>query len=178
MLPKLFNPSVTDVVERFFRRYTEDQFLPSVEFPNGLMRLFVASNYRRSWVTPSEWSIYDHQFCGMACDHLLFYGKEFHMHPEIEQFFRGIHHSWQDQAAIFGPVPLKDLIGYSASLSDRGLSCEGSYVDLNESVYPVDFSPVNMEILTGIKLHEDDLIKGSGLPISPLKIYIVGENSD
>lgn len=92
--------------------------------------------------------------------------------------FRGIHQSWEDAAAIFGPVPLKDVMGYAKVLENLGLSCDASYVDLNEALYPIDFSAVSIKFLTGLDLDYDDLIKSSGLPLGSLKLYVLGENSD
>lgn len=136
---------------------------------------------------PDAWRNIEHQGGGYACTK---FQKDCIILPIKDTAYRGIREltdKWLDSCVgLFGGPTLSVANDYSSDLKNLGLSCELSYHDMMEGVYPFDTTVESLRLLTDHPLPDDlddllvfksDLEKAFGI-IGRWRAYILGENCD
>jgi len=140
-----------------------------------------------SFRDPYLWCSIEHQGGGYACTQ---FQRDCIILPIKDLAYRGVREltdKWLDSCiGLAGGPTLSDANDYSKDLKGLGLSCEFSYRNMIEGVYPFDTSVESLRLLTDHPLPDDlddllvfksDLEKVFGT-VNRWQAYILGENCD
>ena len=135
-----------------------------------------------------EWYWIDHQAAGVGCRHPEFVVTILDIRPEALEKLRDLDAEYcGSDLGVFG-VPLSAYIKYQEYLAaiDPALTCETSYGDLIEAVYPIDYTAGAVAALTTEELPADlnTLVKWDN-PLDEFlgcvnrwRLLLLGQNSD
>ena len=142
---------------------------------------------RGDFANPEIWCEIKHQGGGHAC---IEFKKNCIILPIKDSAYRGIREltdKWLDSCVgIWGCPTLQVANEYSKDLTSLGLTCDVSYSEMMEGVYPFDTTPETLRKLTDFSLpdelddlliFESDLARMFGV-LGRWQAYILGENCD
>jgi hypothetical protein len=136
---------------------------------------------------PEIWQEITHQAGGFAC---ISFVRRCIVLPIKDSAYRGIREltdKWEDSCVgLMGVPTLRDANSYNQDLEKLGLSCDLSYKDMMEGVYPFDTTVESLRKLTDFSLpdnlddlliFESDFSRMFGI-VGRWQAYILGENCD
>lgn len=151
-----------------------------------LLILSTSSRYGEV-ANPDLWQEIHHQGGGHAC---ISFERRCIVLPIKDSVYRGVREitdKWLDSCVgLFGGPALRDANEYNEDLSAIGLTCESSYREMIEGVYPFDTSVETLRKLTDFPLPDDlddllvfesDLARMFGI-LGRWQAYFLGENCD
>lgn len=155
---------------------------------NDLPLLILATDSRYGQPRdPDLWVEISHQAGGHACIH---FQKQCIILPIKDSAYpgiKGLTDKWLDSCVgVFGGPTLSTANEYSKDLARIGLSCESSYKQMLEAVYPFDTTVAVLRSLTDhpvpddlddLLVFESDLQKMFGI-VGRWQAYILGQNCD
>lgn len=148
--------------------------------------MLIISPYNGQPKHPERWTLIEHQGSGVGCHNFKAHCIILPIKPEMRQPIADLARKWLDSnAGVFG-VTLKEINEYEADLQKMGLTCNSSYAEFVEAIYPFDCTIENLRKVTDAELPDDldELLSfenewnralGS---IKRWNAYILGENCD
>jgi hypothetical protein len=135
-----------------------------------------------------EWFWVSHQAAGVGCHQPEFICTILRWRPTALDAFRQLAAEYEgSNLGIYETPKLTDLVGYSQRLSaiDGALQCETTFRELEEAVYPIDFSQEALAVLSEDVIADfnalvrwasvTDKLVGS---IGRWRLCVLAENSD
>jgi len=154
---------------------------------DGDLPVLVITSRNGEPLEPDKWTSLTHQGGGHACTS---FKRDCIILPIREEMYKKIQQlasKWlgTDVGAFGGPC-LDDVNDYSKDLALLGLSCNVTYKEMMEAVYPFDLTRGSLQMLTAAELPEDlddlltfnsdfDKLFGS---FFRWEAFILGENCD
>ena len=135
-----------------------------------------------------EWLWLDHQAGGTGCTHPEFVCTILRWRPDMEAKFLEIAERYDGSDLGVFNVTLTSINRYEAELRQvhPALTCDESYADLQEAVYPIDCTPAAIAALTDEALppNLDELVQWKKElhqflgHIGRWRLWVLSENSD
>lgn len=135
---------------------------------------------------PGRWTLIEHQGAGHGCHNFKSNCIILPIKPQMQAAVLDLTQKWLDSDAGAFIMTLREINEYADDLQKMGLSCNLSYSNFVEGIYPFDCTIENLRKLTDAELPDDldDLITfesemgrlfGS---LNRWSAYILGENCD
>ena len=149
--------------------------------------ILTTSSRHGELANPEIWQEIVHQGGGHAC---ISFERRCIVLPIKDSAYCGIREitdKWLDSCiGLFGGPALRDANEYNEDLKAIGLTCEHSYREMIEGVYPFDTSVESLRSLTDFSLPDDldDLLVFESVfsrmlgMVGRWQAYILGENCD
>lgn len=136
---------------------------------------------------PDAWRMIEHQVGGHACMQFKQSCIILPLRETVRMPVLNLTKKWLNSCVgLMGAPTLSTANEYSSDLARLGLTCEWSYHDMKEGLYPIDTTAASLRDLTDSPLPDDlddllvfqsDMEKAFG-SLGRWQAYILGENCD